>query len=297
MWEMIRAQIQANLLFSERSSKAIFTRVLAAETWGFDDAVSKDWIATTATRFRCHGSHINNAWQKNPKTKWLQQFSWVAATPTTEDCEGERSSIVPLAAAAPPPPPRSGRLWYGFDAEHEKAFKAYHDGTGYELGEIAEGSASYDAAHGVWPNEKVALPDLTVGDWQAMLANRRARGSRQSACEHWAGEHDKSKSKLLIKDRADRFPLVSSYEDGAQILQMREDSLATKEDVVNAMKTIALLYKSGAIDKLGLKAARDKLVSEKKGDRKAGEKVSLASILTPDTFIQPEVPFADAGRL
>ena len=42
--------------------------------------------------------------------------------------------------------------------------------------------------------------------------------------------------------------------------------------MVNTLKTIALLYKPDAIDKPGLKAARDQLVSEKKGDRKAGEK-------------------------
>ena len=62
-----------------------------------------------------------------------------------------------------------------------------------------------------------------------------------------------------LEELVDRLP-SDAYDDGAQILQMREGALVTTTDMVNTMKTIALLFTPD-----GLMAARDKFVPEKKG--------------------------------
>jgi hypothetical protein len=54
---------------------------------------------------------------------------------------------------------------------------------------------------------------------------------------HWSGEA-RDGEPLVLKDRADRYPLISLYEGGQQILQAREDALPTKDEVVAVMQEV-----------------------------------------------------------
>ena len=161
--------------------------------------------------------------------------------------------------------------WYGYDAEHAKAFRAHHDGSHYELGEIEIPlhAKPYDSVWGVWGASKQPLPDLTVADWEAMQAARDARKSRGVATVHWSGE-TRLQEALILKDRADKHPLISLYENGQQILQAREGALPSKDEVVAVMREVSIMYAAGKVDKLALKTERDALLKQR---NKVGEKL------------------------
>jgi hypothetical protein len=115
-----------------------------------------------------------------------------------------------------------------------------------------------------------SAPNIPTAEPRAQKV-RRAMEPARSARKRDGGERGRQESKSVagpevldsimaeLEEFVDRLP-SDAYDDGAQILQMREGALVATTDMVNTMKTIALLYTPD-----GLMAARDKFVPERKG--------------------------------
>jgi len=115
-----------------------------------------------------------------------------------------------------------------------------------------------------------SAPNIPTAEPRAQKVRRAmepARSARTRDGGEWGRQEPKSVAGPEVLDSimaeleelVDRLP-SDAYDDGAQILQMREGALVATTDMVNAMKTIALLFTPD-----GLMAARDKFVPEKKG--------------------------------
>eukprot|EP00969_Alexandrium_andersonii_P261988 11582515-Alexandrium_andersonii.AAC.1 len=71
------------------------------------------------------------------------------------------------------------------------------------------------------------LANVTVGELQ-QLAEIGAQKKSTAIQVYFEGVHSQSGSPIVVKDRNDRVPLISMYEDGGQILQCRKDCLESE---------------------------------------------------------------------
>ena len=85
------------------------------------------------------------------------------------------------------------------------------------------------------------MVNMTVRDWFAHEEFLKSKKSQKVRDIHYEFEHSDA-AVTMVKDRADRFPLVSMYRDNAQVLQMREDTCECKR-LIKIMTILVNLIK------------------------------------------------------
>ena len=107
------------------------------------------------------------------------------------------------------------------------------------------------------------LEEVTVGYYRAMQAAKetKAAGKRHEACQI---THPVTKNVLTVKARADRHPLMSLFEQGAQIGQVRiagfdDDPDKQMKMAAEFMKEVAKAY---AADNFPISKLKDHIATQ-----------------------------------
>jgi hypothetical protein len=82
---------------------------------------------------------------------------------------------------------------------------------------------------------------------------------------HFESEHNDTHHKVTVKDRTDRQPLISMYEQQRQVLQVSVNSFESHWHAAACMVGIARQYCNGEVDKATLKELRDRTIPKKAG--------------------------------
>ena len=273
MWKKLKS-VQGNLSFSKAVALDCFKTLVERRGPDWIKGDASQWAEVMQNRFRAMGSHIHKAESATHPPKWVGSLPWVK--------ENERSTAA--AAEKSPEEPKAVEVTYGYgyDSEHEKGFRFKH-GVKKKIEWATEMFAAADDAdpgEGVWlkfaDGTSKQLQDYTV----AMLRRKEEVAQKDgSLVVHWTGTKDGKQ--LVLKPRKDRKSLISLYEDGAQILQCREDALDgldINNTVVEVMTAIAKKYESGAVARVSLKQMKVVMMRDiKKEAEKASKAVQKAA--------------------
>ena len=82
---------------------------------------------------------------------------------------------------------------------------------------------------------------------------------------HIESEHKDTHHGITVKDRTDRQPLISMYEQQRQVLQVSVNSFESHRQAAACMVGIAKQYCNGEVDKATLKELRDRTIPKKAG--------------------------------
>jgi hypothetical protein len=227
MWEACHQQ-QANLSFGKCVTTDAFKDILKKKSnFGLPADDVKDWSATISARFRAQGRHIHQAELKSKSTKWLSNFSWISAATTTSSATRKscprpqlRPQVWPLGGSVGTTTTAAttglATWWFGWDSEHQAAFRSLPDGSQHEFAKeiIADDAAApTDPVEAKWEDGvRHFIADVTVKEWQD-LQQAAKDGAKKVAQVHWSGTHVTTGKPLYIKDRQDRHPLLSLYEE------------------------------------------------------------------------------------
>ena len=121
-----------------------------------------------------------------------------------------------------------------------------------------EGAADTDTPVAEWPD---GHKYLVAGVTFASLSKKP-----EAAVEvHFESEHKDTHHRVTVKDRTDRQPLISMYEQQRQVLQLSVNSFESPRQAAAFMVGIAKQYCNGEVDKAMLKELRDRTIPKKAG--------------------------------
>ena len=87
------------------------------------------------------------------------------------------------------------------------------------------------------------LGDLTVAEFSQMQGNQAVvKGRGKNKSKIWWSGHTNELERLTVQDRTDRLQLVSIYESGMQILQLRADALVPNVQCIEFRVTYLFTY-------------------------------------------------------
>ena len=103
------------------------------------------------------------------------------------------------------------------------------------------------------------IEDITIGEWRLLMkVQGDAKGPNKTAEVYFEGTLDKEK--VVVKDRTDRFPLISMYLGKSQLLQIRKSALTDTELVKSIMVDLATKLCAKEISRTNLKKLRDEIL-------------------------------------
>ena len=121
-----------------------------------------------------------------------------------------------------------------------------------------EGAVDTDTPVAEWPD---GHKYLVAGVTFASLSKKP-----EAAVEvHFESEHKDTHHRVTVKDRTDRQPLISMYEQQRQVLQVSVNSFGSHRQAAAFMVGIAKQYCNGEVDKAMLKELRDRTIPKKAG--------------------------------
>ena len=160
---------------------------------------------------------------------------------------------------------------HGWDNEHMQAWRAdpqkdpklkAKDPTKELLFPEDEDEAGKMIAR--WPDGHTwAVPNVTAKYWKTRLEALNSKAGLKRRSSKFSEKHEITKNLIEVKPRMDRFPLVSIYIQGQQVLQVRQDGFPggdVDEQQKNAMafmKKIAQELLADKVEVAALQACRD----------------------------------------
>ena len=158
--------------------------------------------------------------------------------------------------------------FFGWDAEHNSAFRVRPDGQEHTFTTqvLEEGAAEDEPIRVEFADGMVhSIAEITLAEWRMLM--KPANKTRNIQAIHWQGKHSITKNSLVVKDRVDRVLLVSLYDKGSQVLQIRKDKLPG-DAVVEIMKKAAVMYSEDKLNKNTLKIFKAEQLKEHTAVRK-----------------------------
>lgn len=153
-------------------------------------------------------------------------------------------------------------IFRGWDSEMEKAFRATESGVMEWTDDVLVKDDDQDSEPLTvkWGDGTTGtIEDITIGEWRLLMkVQGDAKGPNKTAQVYFEGTLDKEK--VVVKDRTDRFPLISMYLGKSQLLQIRKSALTDTELVKSIMVDLATRLCAKEISRTNLKKLRDEIL-------------------------------------
>ena len=279
---------QPNLSFSKETVTSVLKTIVKDNSMKFKDTKEKEqWIEAMSRRWRNLCRNVSQAEMREPMPKWMLTiipWHWNDAQPSDQETQiTDTISGDEGIGAFKNADEADGPIEYetSFSSELMLPLRQRIGGNGAWEPGMMDLSDLPDASNivGRWPDGFTVEMKETIEFVKGLTRQSRSSGPEGSEGSLWEGEHIATKHVLTLCQRPDRKLLLSLFEQGRQILQVRMDHFGELDDpntrlprdseilkkAVEFMKPIAELFAKNKIQKDELSSVRDNLLKKMLG--------------------------------
>ena len=230
--------------------------------WRLGKAEVNDYKVTLARRVGLMCRHIAQAKARPSKPAWLEQIFGGEDEAARDGGGGGEEE-----AGEGTRPRRKGgggasrsEYFFGWDSEQRAAWRCRPSTPEQKefTKRLVPGALDLDPPRAIWPDGcEHAIGELT----SLSLKNMDVAVSRKGTAVHYEGATSTGMP-IIVKDRADRTPLISIYLASKQVLQLSLGGGMAKEFAIKTMTVIAKMLADGKVERSKLGRVRDKMLAD-----------------------------------
>jgi hypothetical protein len=234
--------VQENPSFKRSTMDEVFSRIVHQSSFKdqLDEAQTQDWIVTMSRRFRNLLRHSQQGRVK--RVSWIIELFGASADAPQEKVKEEADRMQKEECA------------FGYDWDLGVGWKAIHGRRVATSDRFFMADGHHDDDDNMW----VRFPSGEDAEMAGFLV--RDHAARQAPSKHrWCGEVDGQR--VLVRERADRTPLMAVFVGKRQVCNLRVNAVPSKDIAFEVMQKIGQALADKKITAAQCYTLREELLS------------------------------------